>query len=237
MALIQMGPNITGIRNSVAGQTFSQNKGGAYTKAKPIPTNPRTAAQQLVRANFAANSKQWSGALTDAERAAWTFFAQNNPYTNVFGQSKQLSGMSMMMKLNQVLTQIGEDFLPVAPSDLSVPTLATATGLQATLDGGNNWDTFVVDTDAQTVVAGAKYYVFATPFLAAGKSAGQSDYRWLGAVAAVAAATSFDIQALWEAVFGTLTKSGGHVSVLVATVNVDTGALTPALVFDTGILT
>lgn len=232
-ALIMMGPNITGIRNSVAGQTFSQNKGGAYTKAKPIPTNPRTAAQQAVRANFATNSKQWSGQLTDDQRGAWNVFAANNPYNNVFGQSKQLSGMSMMMKLNQVLAQIGVAFLPDAPADLSVDALVMPSAATFTLlDTGIS--ALGLTTAAQTADANAKYYIFSTPALAAGKKAGTSDYRFLGAYTATAAAVTINLTAKYLAVFGAVAAAGQHISVLVSTVNVNTGATTVGQVHDTG---
>lgn len=231
MALFQFGPNITGLRNSIAGQTFSQNKGGTYAKAKPIPTNPRSPAQQAVRAAFALNSKQWSGTLTDSQRAAWNFFAANNPYNNVFGQSKQLSGMSMMMKLNQVLSQIGAAFEGDAPADLSVPGLAAVTGFGSE-GGGSNIETITITTAAQAVTAGAKYYIFATPPLAAGKSAGTSDFRFIEATAAIAAAVTIEINTAYFNVFGSGAAEGNHISVLVATVNTATGALSVGLKFD-----
>jgi len=232
MALIQLGAIVTGIRNSVKGSTYSQNKGGAYVKGKPIPTNPRTSAQTLVRSNFAANAKLWSGTLTDAERAAWTFFAQNNPYTNVFGETKQLSGMAMMMKLNQVLLGIGENAITTPPSDLSVPDLAIINGTTGDAVAGTPVTNIGVATAAQTTVAGAKFYVFATPALAPGKTAGQSDYRFIGTIAQTAAATSIDVSSLYAVVFPGAGIAGQHVSTIFSTVNVASGATTPGLRFD-----
>lgn len=232
-ALIQFGPNISGLRNSIAGQTFSQNKGGAYAKAKPIPTNPRSAAQRLVRANFAANSKQWSGALTDAQRAAWVFFAQNNPYNNVFGQAKQLSGMAMMMKLNQVLSQILSNFIPNPPSDLSVEPIPNPIAYTGTWAAGII-TAVTVSTAAQSAAAGTSYYVFATPPLSSGRSASQSDYRFIGVVDPVAAGVVITLTAAYTAVFGNAAAAGRHVSVLVSQVNDATGATTPGLVVDSG---
>lgn len=232
MALFQFGPIVTGARNSVAGMTFSQNKGGSYIKAKPIPANPRTTAQQKVRANFATNAKLWSGTLTAAQRAAWTLFAQNNPYNNVFGQSKQLSGMSMMMSLNQVLAQIGAALITDAPADLSVPALAAVNLDDYEPESGTPVTNVGPNTAAQAVVAGAKYYIFATGALAAGKSAGQSDYRYIGAYAAVAAAEVVSIDANYGIVFPGGGLVGQNVSIIVATVNTATGAVTPGIRLD-----
>jgi hypothetical protein len=233
MALIQFSSIVSGARNSVGGQTYSQNKGGAYVKSKPLPTQPRTAAQRQVRANFATNSKAWSGVLSDAQRSAWTFFAQANPYTNIFGASKILSGIAMSMKLNQVLAQIGVAYLEDAPSDLSVPTLAEVTSLSSIWSTGTI-TTLSLATAAQSTVAGARYYVFATKPLAPGKTAGVSDFRYIGNYAAVAAATSVDILADYTNTFTDVAAAGTHVTVLVATVNHTTGAVTPGLKFDSG---
>lgn len=231
-ALFQFGSIVTGARNSVAGMTYSQNKGGSYIKAKPIPTNPRSVAQRNVRAQFALNAKQWSQ-LTDAQRAAWTFFAQNNPYNNVFGQSKQLSGMAMMMSLNQVLALIGSAFEPDAPADLSVPVLASPLTLSVTSAGGTI-SAMGVTTDVQSLEPGALYYLFSTPPLAAGKTAGVSDYRFIGTSPSTAAAVSFGTLALYSAVFGTNAAAGQHIACLVSSVNVNTGAVTVAQQFDSG---
>lgn len=235
MALLQLGSVVTGIRNSVKGTTYSQNKGGAYLKGKPIPTNPRTSRQTAVRAQFAANAKLWSGTMTSDQRAAWTLFAQNNPYTNVFGEVKQLSGMAIAMSLNQVLAQMAVAPILDAPANLNVPALAAITGVDFTFAAGSLSE-FELDTAAQAVVAGARYYVFATPCLAAGKAAGQSDFRFIGAFPAVAAAVIVDILDLYQSVFGFAQTAGTHISVVVSTANHATGAVTPGLRFDTGLL-
>lgn len=231
-ALIQLGAIVTGIRNSVKGSTYSQNRGGAYVKGKPIPTNRRTTAQTTVRAAFAANAKLWSGTLTPAQRAAWTLFAQNNPYTNVFGEVKQLSGMAMMMSLNQVLRVIGSAIITDAPSDLSVPPLAAIIGPDGPAANGTPVSGIMVDTAVQAVVAGAKWYVFATGALAGGKAAGQSDYRLLGTIAAIAAQSDISLDALYAIVFPGAGIAGQHIGVAISTVNTATGAVTPALLMD-----
>jgi len=226
MALINLGSVATDIRGSVAGVTFSRNKGGSYVRQKISPVQPRTPAQTLVRANFAANSKLWSGTLTVSQRAAWSFFAQANPFTNVFGNSIIISGMAIMQKLNQVLAQIGVAPIVAPPPDLSVPALAAPSGITADTTGPD----LEVNTAAQSVVAGAKYYIFATKPLAAGRTPTSSDFRFIAAKAGVAAATTIDITSDYFGIFGSAAP-GQTVGVLVATVNVDTGALTPGLRF------
>ena len=233
MALIQLGALVTGVRNSVKGSTYSQNKGGAYVKGKPIPANPRSSAQTIVRTNFAANAKLWSGTLTDAERAAWNFFAAANPYTNVFGEVKQLSGMAMMMKLNQVLAQVGASVITTPPTDLSVPPLAALTGLTA-VRVGTALSVLQFVSNPQTVQPDAQYYIFATPPLQGGKKASTSDFRYVGVVSAAGLSIAVDFLANYVAVFPGAVPNGSHISVLGAGVSLLSGAVTPAVKFDTG---
>lgn len=235
MAIIQFGSIVSDARNSVGSQTYSKNKGGGYVKSKPTPTQPRTAAQRLVRANFAANSRSWSSVLTDAQRAAWAFFAQANPYNNIFGQSKQYSGFNMYMKLNQVLAQIGEAQITTPPTDLSVPALDTITGIAATVV--SNALTVLNMLATFESAADSLYYLFATPPLKAGRSAGVSDYRYIGTISDPSTGSTLSILSLYTAVFGTAIPAGSHLSVLVSTVNTASGATTPGFEFDTGTLT
>lgn len=226
MAKINFGSLATDARGKLAGMIFSANRGGAYVRRKASPTGTATPAQALVRNNFAKNSKIWSGILTASQRQAWTFFAQANPRVNVFGNSITLSGMAMMQSLNQILLQIGVAPIENAPTDMSVPTLAAAIGGDIESTG----PVVEVTTAAQTVVAGAKYYVFATGNLSAGATPQKNQYRFVGAYAGVAAATMIDISTLWQAAFGN-PISGATVGLLVATVNTATGAVTPGLKF------
>lgn len=228
MALIAAGSVVSDIRGSIAGTTYSRNKGGLYARARVAPINRNTPAQSLVRANFATNAKRWSGTFTDSERASWTAFAAANPLVNILGASIIVSGLAMAQKLNQVLSQIGAAAITAPPPDLSVPPLAAVTGavLDSTLPG------LTIDTAAQTVVAGAKYYVFATPPLAPGKTPQTSQYRFIGAYAATAAATSIDASAEYTALFGSSYTAGQSFGAIVSTVNVESGAVTPGLVFN-----
>jgi hypothetical protein len=168
--------------------------------------------------------------MTGDERAAWTLFAAANPSVNVLGASIILSGLAMANRLNQVLKQIGVAPILTPPSDLSVPALAAAKGLDFEASGG----IAAVQTGAQTDVPGAKYYIFATGNLAPGRKPPTSAFRFVGAYAAVAAAVEIDISDLWETSFGP-PQVGCSIGVLVATVNVASGAVTPGLMFYTNV--
>jgi hypothetical protein len=226
MALMKLGIVATDIRGSVGGTVFSRNLGGAYTRARTAPVNRKTPKQTQVRANFSNNSKAWSSLLESSQRAAWTFFAQNNPSVNVLGASIILTGLAMFNKLNQVLAQIGMDMELNPPSDLTVPLLAPVTGASADSDS----NVIALQTVAQSVVAGGAYYIRATGALAPGKTPPTSAYRFMGSFPAVAAAVVVDFSAVWEATFGNIIEKQA-IGISVQTVNTATGALSPAVLF------
>lgn len=218
------GPLATAATGSLGGTTASRNKGGAYFRARVVGLNPKSTRQSEVRAQFAIGSKLWSGTLTQSQRDAWTFFAQANPVMNNLGASIILSGLAWMNKLNQVLQNLGAVPITDPPADLSVPALATVTGVTADSGGPS----IVINTGAQAVVADAAYYIFATGNLAAGRTPQSSQFRYVKTVTPVAAAVTVDFTDAWAAIFGAL-ASGATVGVRSATVNVATGALTPFL--------
>lgn len=225
MAKINFGGLAQDVRGSQNGLTYSRNAGGAYVRAKVSPVQPRTPRQLAVRQAFANNSKAWSGILTQAERNQWTAFAAANPITDVFGNSITLSGLSCFNRLNQVLANVGVAMILTPPVDLSVPGLPPPTALTA-VSGGSA--TITLTTAAQSVVAGAKYYIFATPPMSPGVNPNQSAYRFVAAYAPTASAVTINIYAAWAAIFGALISTK-NVWVLAAVVNVTSGALTPPL--------
>lgn len=226
MALITLSSMVSAARGSVGGTVFSRNKGGAYTRARTTPINRNTPAQSAVRANFGATSKSWSADLTAGERTAWTSFAASNPLVNVLGASIIVSGLAMFMKLNQILGVIEYPNISTPPPDLSVPPIAAVLGATAV----SATPSIVINTDAQTEVPDADYYIFATKPLAPGKTPQTSDYRYMQVFSPVALATTADITAAYVAAFGNWIN-GASIGVNVATVNTSTGAVTPGVVF------
>lgn len=76
---------------SIAGNTWSHNKGGQYVRQRRTPTNPNTVRQQSARTNLGSSSTSWSG-LVQANRDAWDVWAAANPRPNTLGIATVLSG-------------------------------------------------------------------------------------------------------------------------------------------------
>lgn len=116
MALIKLSSlAITNISGKAGGTVYAHNKGGTYARDFAVPSNPKSQAQQTVRAQFGLFAGQWRG-LTQAQRDAWIQAAPNFPVLDPFGDVKTLSGISLYVQLNNNLTLAGATTLAFPPS-------------------------------------------------------------------------------------------------------------------------
>ena len=98
---------ITQASGSIGGMTASRNKGGAYFRARALPTNPNTPEQQAVRGYLGTLANLWTNVLTPANRVLWDFYAFNVPVINAVGDSIQLTGQQMYIRANVPRLQAG----------------------------------------------------------------------------------------------------------------------------------
>lgn len=120
MAKILFSAVVGDARKKIGGVVFTKSRFGAIVRRKVSPVQPRTNAQRAVRANFTANSKEWSGLLTGPQRQAYTNLAAANPVKDRFGNSQVLTGAQMYNKVSRNLHTCGLLVLPTAPLSLSV---------------------------------------------------------------------------------------------------------------------
>jgi len=114
---------ITSASGSVGGITASRNKGGMYFRARAIPTNPNSPAQQDARTRLATFSARWTNVLTAAQRAAWNAYALSIDLTNALGDTIQASGQNAYIAANTMLDQCGGTIVDAAPGTSSQPTV------------------------------------------------------------------------------------------------------------------
>jgi len=113
MAKIQY---IVGImRGSLAGVTYSHNKGGDYARKRQAPTNPGSSRQSAVRQILAALAGDWSE-LTDGQRALWAAYAEDRPRTDPLGGTYTMTGLQAFCSLNCVIIDSGGTQIDVPPN-------------------------------------------------------------------------------------------------------------------------
>jgi len=146
---------------SVAGNTFSHNRGGQYIRNRSTPTNPNSPAQIVIRTGLADLSQLWSSTLTVAQRAAWDTYAANVPVLNRLGDSIFLTGFNMYIRSNTPRLQAGLPRVDDGPvvftlgSFTPVTTILTAAGsLIAT--AFDNTDAWANEDDSSMLVYGAR---------------------------------------------------------------------------------
>jgi hypothetical protein len=182
------------MRGKLNGSVFSKNKGGAYVRTKVTPVNPQTTSQQNARNRLSTQSQAWRG-LTELQRQGWIDAAPNFPYTDIYGNSKQLSGFQLYVKLNSNLSLIGEPSIDDAPSPVAIPALELAS---VTADDSANT---VIIAGTTPVPADFAMVVMATPNVTPGKSFVKNLFRFISAEPA-AATSPFDVSAEYTPVFG-----------------------------------
>lgn len=218
MAKIKFSALVSDMRNKLNGSVLSKNRYGSYMRNKVTPVNPQTTEQQAARQRIASLSAAWGG-LTEAQRASWRALAPSFPFTDIFGDQKELTGQTLFVKLNANLMKIGESTIDVAPVKIDIPELyAVSVDAEQTAGALVTLDVTLSET---AIPAGYSLAVYATPPVQPGKQFVKNLYRFIGeAPAAVAGVV--DIASIWNARFGSV-SNGQKIFVRVALVSNTTG--------------
>ena len=205
MAKIMFGQGVAEMRGSNAGNTFSRNRGGAYSRNRVTPLNPQSERQTSVRNSMTELTTAWSSALTQNQRDAWTSLGVAFPTTDVFGAAIVLSGLQMYVRQNTTLLQAGLVRIDDAPVNLDVESLLTFTLAVDVSDGD-----FDVTFTPTPLAAGSRLQLFATPAISPGISYVKNKLRLLS-TEADATASPLEVSATWMALFGSFPVAGQKV--------------------------
>lgn len=138
----------TQMSGSVGGMTASHNKGGMYLRARAIPVNPNSVAQQAARTAFTELTTAWIEELTAAQRDGWRVYATNVLATNPLGDSVQNSGQNWYISLNSPRLRAGLSRVDNAPGIFDQATLnpvsiamtnADTPAILVAFDDGQDW--------------------------------------------------------------------------------------------------
>lgn len=205
---------VADMRNKLNGTVFSKNRYGAYARTKVTPVNPQTAAQAAVRNRLSSQSQAWRG-LTQSQRNAWQAAASNFPFTDIFGNSKVLSGQALFVKLNANIVNAGGLVLTDPPAPVGIPELILTSVTPAS--GAGTMDlVFNGPTPASMILI-----VQATPQVSPGKSFVKNLFRQVSTYVA-ATASPLDLHSVYVARFGSLV-AGQKIFVRAYFIDVATG--------------
>lgn len=122
MAKILLGPTVIGIRGTVAGITFSQNRAGPYARGWHKPANPRTAAQRAAQLSLATWATNWRD-VSAADQADWATYAADpaQELTDSLGQPYYASGFNWYVTINKALALMGSAATDTPPAGAAAP--------------------------------------------------------------------------------------------------------------------
>jgi hypothetical protein len=169
------------ISGSIAGVTFSHNKGGGYIRARSIPTNPNSPQQQQVRGFLSQLSNLWVTWLTPAQRAGWEDYAANVTVINALGDPGYLPPLAHYIRSNVPRLQAGLARVDDAPVifDLGeyTPPTFVVDAADDTVDVGFD------NTDVWAGTAGAAMLIWGARQVAASINYFKGPYRYVGKIA------------------------------------------------------
>lgn len=227
MATVRFGGGVAEIRASIAGTTYSRNRGGAYTRDRITPLNPNTPAQTVQRGYLASLATRWGSTLTQAQRDGWTAFAALFPRPNVFGAQIVLTGQQMYIAVNRELLAAALPVIDTAPADQSVTQIITTVNT-VTITGS----VMSVAFTPTPLPAGESLQIWASPGYPAGRTYVQNRMRLI--VTKAAATASPQSYALaWALKYGAFPLLGQKITVMLRSIKTSNGAVGNLLRADT----
>jgi hypothetical protein len=180
---------------SYAGNTHSHNRAGQYRRNRRSPVQPvGTGRRAFIRGNLTAASQGWN-ALTGAERASWSSFADSHPITDSLGQSIKLTGQQMYVRVGASLLNVAQSLPTDPPSDLDSGSLS---GVAITAAAGTP-----ALSVAYTVSPTTGYLLIAfSPQVSPGRS--YNSRYWQATYLAGSTASPYDGLSAFNGEFGTL---------------------------------
>jgi hypothetical protein len=162
----------------LGGVVFGKNKYGYYIKTFKPPTNPRTDAQQNIRAYFAAASREWAS-MNSEQINEWNSIASTIQYVKK-GVSYSLTGFNLFVKLNRDLQTIGGSFYKdITRSGLLTPADMADSFVQVKTTPGS--EDIKLNIPA-TLASGVKAAIYASPVLKSSRKPNWNSLRVIGTI-------------------------------------------------------
>ena len=120
MALIQLGPLISGIKGSIGGTTFSAIRAGIIAKPRLVGKRDISQKQRITLNESIAVTNQWNN-LSASNKVLWNDYAVLNDFTDRYGVVKTLTGYNFFKLINTASFFVNGSYLSVPPAH-AIPT-------------------------------------------------------------------------------------------------------------------
>jgi hypothetical protein len=161
---------------SIAGITFSRNKGGAYMRSRVRGTNPNSVDQTRARSVFSSYASLWAS-LTLVQQQTWVDYAESAPFFNALGDPITPSGISLYIASNTLLTLAQLSPVSVAPLGLTRPSLEVSGSASVSYDVSTPAFTVTGVTPTNFASTGG-IVLFTSPVRTGGQKSFKTRYRY-----------------------------------------------------------
>ena len=177
------GTHISEASGSLAGVTYSHNRGGQYMRARAVPVNPNTQQQQDVRNYMASRSSAWGSVLTQAQRDSWEAYADQVLLTDALGEPRKATGLNHYVRCNvpRMQAAMAGSPLQVAPATFDLgsytnPVLGVISAV------GSTASIAYTNSDPWAIAVGGAMLVYASKGQSPATNYFKGPYRYAGKV-------------------------------------------------------
>lgn len=135
--LVKYGGGVVDARGSMAGNTYSRNRFGAYIRSRVKGVDPKSARQNAARVVMMMLAEQWrESPMTSETRGAWETYAASVSWLNKLGEAVNLTGFNHYMRSNAAIAAAGGTRVDDGPSSIGLPAGDDAV-VGTAMDGGS----------------------------------------------------------------------------------------------------
>lgn len=177
------GTHISEASGSLAGVTYSHNRGGQYMRARAVPVNPNTLQQQAVRNYMASRSAAWGSVLTQAQRDGWEAYADQVLLTDALGEPRKATGLNHYVRCNvpRMQAAMAGSPLQVAPAIFDLGSYTNP--VLGLVDASDSTGSIAyTNTDAWAIAVGGAMLIYASAGQSASTNYFKGPYRYAGKV-------------------------------------------------------
>jgi len=212
---INLAPWVSAVSGKIGNSVASNGAGGQYLRARVIPSNPQSTAQNLKRSSITSLSQAWRD-LTQTQRDSWINAVDSFKSKGVLGADIIPSGINAYIKLNANLAEVGVAANATAPTPVAVEAVTSLTPTAA-----ETGQTFSVAFGPSPVPADTAFILSASAQVSPGALFAKGTYRQVSLLDA-ADTTPEDFAAAYIARFGALV-AGKRINVQLVPVSKTTG--------------
>lgn len=177
------GTHISEASGSLAGVTYSHNRGGQYMRARAVPVNPNSSQQQVVRQFMAQLSAAWGSVLTQAQRDGWEAYADNVLLPDALGEPRKATGLNHYVRNNVARLQAAMPASPIQTAPITYDLGSYTAPVLGVIDASATTASIAyTNADPWAIAVGGAMFIHASPAQSPGTVFYRGPYRYAGKV-------------------------------------------------------